>query len=150
MVRLFFEDITSDQVFEFKSYHVDGNEMLEFNQRWDRLPIHIDQNAAKLRGHQGIIASGQYTLCIKQHFINQCKWRESVIGAAGWETVRFHSPVYAEDDISAKIRCIEKIESRSKPDRGIVKLEILLLNQNHSIVLSMIDNVMIEKRLKSR
>jgi acyl dehydratase len=146
MTSQFFEDIHPGVVTEFPPYHVDGGELLQFNLRWDRLPIHTDDAAARRQGHRGIIASGQFTLCIKQHFINQADWRDAVIGAAGWDRVRFQHPVYAGDDISARIRCVDKTESRSKPDRGIVKFEITLMNQDNKTVLSLLDNVMIRKQ----
>ena len=146
MTKLFFEDIVLNAVTTFAPYHVDGGEMLEFNRLWDRLPVHTDDAAARLLGHRGIIASGQFTLCIKQHFINKADWRDAVIGAAGWDEVRFHRPVYPGDEISASIRCVDKIESRSKPDRGVVKFEIVLINQDNEIVLSLIDSVMLKKK----
>lgn len=149
MPKLFYEDIVSDEVTESGPFHVDKDEMLAFNKKWDRLPIHIDDNAARLLGHRGIIASGQYTLCIKQYFVNHSDWHEAVIGTAGWDEVRFQNPVYADDDIYAKIRCIEKRESRSKPDRGIVKFLIVLENRDRKTVLSFIDTVILEKRIKN-
>jgi len=148
MSRQFFEDMEPGRPVASGPFHVDGSEMLEFNRKWDTLPIHIDDKAARLMGHKGIIASGQYTLCIKQYFVNRSDWHGSVIGTAGWDEVRFPTPVYAGDKISARIRCIEKRASRSKPDRGIVKFEIILVNQDDDIVLSFIDTVMMEKRLK--
>ena len=146
MERLYFDDIEVGSLTVYKAFHVDHDEMLAFSRKWDNLPIHVDDAAAKQLGHRGIIASGQYSLCIKQYFINQSEWRDAVIGAAGWDEVRFKKPVYAGDDISGSIRCIDKIESRSKPDRGIVRFEIILKNQDGELVLSLLDDVMMEKR----
>ncbi len=146
MTQLFFEDINVDELVESGPFHVDADEMLAFNRKWDTLPIHINENTARQMGHRGIIASGQYTLCIKQYFVNRSGWHASVIGTAGWDAVRFPHPVYAGDRIRARIRCVEKKASRSKPDRGIVKFEIILINQDGDTVLSFIDTVMLEKR----
>lgn len=148
MTNRYFEDIAGGEVEEFPAFVVDRAEMLAFSEKWDRLPVHLDDKAARLRGFRGIIASGQYTLCIKQFFINQASWREAVVAAAGWDDVRFHRPVYAGDAISARIRCVDKIESRSKPGRGIVKFEVLLINQEGEVVLSLLDSVMMEMRNK--
>ncbi len=60
--------------------------------------------------------------------------------------MRFKYPVYAEDTISATIRCVDKVDSRSETDRGIVKFEIILKNQDNEVVLSLLDSVMMEKR----
>ena len=146
MSKLYFDDIELGLQTDYDPYIVDHDEMLDFSRKWDNLPIHVDGNAARLLGHRGIIASGQFTLCIKQFFINQTGWRDAVIGAAGWNEVRFKKPVYAGDKISGSIRCVDKIQSRSKPDRGIVRFEIILKNQHDEVVLSLLDDVMMEKR----
>jgi acyl dehydratase len=146
MSKKFFDDIEVGSLAEYEPFLVDHDEMLDFSRKWDKLPIHVDDNAARLLGHRGIIASGQFTLCIKQYFINQSAWRDAVIGAAGWDHVRFQTPVYAGDKISGSIRCIDKIQSQSRSDRGIVKFEIILKNQNDEVVLSLVDDVMMLKR----
>lgn len=119
--------------------------MLEFNRLWDRLPIHLDETAALQAGHKAIIGSGQYTLCIKQYFINQMPWREAVIGSIGFDTLRFYNPVHGGDVISVQVECIEKRESKSKTDRGICKFDVILSNQDNEQVLSYTDIVMIKK-----
>ena len=60
--------------------------------------------------------------------------------------MRFKNPVYAGDSISGTICYVDKVESRSKTDRGIVKFEIILKNQDNEVVLSLRDSVMMEKR----
>ncbi|MGK0298368.1 MAG: acyl dehydratase [Gammaproteobacteria bacterium] len=146
MSNQFFDDIVIGSITEHEPFYVDHEEMLNFNNKWDKLPIHVDDEAARRLGHREIIASGQFSLCIKQFFINQSEWRDAVIGAAGWDEVRFKKPVYAGDNITGSIRCIDKITSRSKPDRGILKFEIILTNQDNEIVLSLLDSVMIRKK----
>jgi len=146
MTPQFFEDIVIGETVNFDPYTVDHDELLAFNRKWDNLPIHVNDDAARSLGHKGIIASGQFTLCIKQFFVNQAAWRDSAIGAAGWDEVRFMRPVHTGDKIAGTFRYVEKIASKSKPDRGIIKFEIILTNQDGDIVLSLIDSVMIKKR----
>ncbi len=146
MELLYFDDIKVGQRYSADSYTIAFDEMLEFNRLWDRLPIHLDKTAALQAGHKDIIGSGQYTLCIKQFFINQMPWREAVIGAIGFDTLRFLNPVHAGDVISVKIECIEKRKSKSKTDRGICKFEVIMSNQNDDLVLTYTDIVMIKKQ----
>lgn len=142
----YFEDLEVDHAYELGPYQIDGAELLEFNQKWDRLPIHLDAAAAKAQGHRGIIGSGQYTLCIKQYFVNNTPWGEAVIGAIGFDELRFRNPIYADDRITATITCVEKRESRSKPDRGIAKFDMVLANQANEPVLTFTDIVMLKRR----
>ena len=120
--------------------------MFEFNRMWDPLPIHLDEAAALAAGHRTIIASGQYTLCIKQYFMNQMPWRAAVIGAIGFDELRFLHPVHAGDIISIKVVCIDKRESRSKSNRGICKFRVEMSNQDNDTVLAYTDIVMLKRR----
>lgn len=148
--ELYFDDIAVGESYRFGPYHVARDELLEFNRKWDPLPIHLDPSAAQAKGHRNITASGQYTLCVKQTFINQAPWSDAVIGALGFDEVRFPHPVYVDDELFAAIECTDKRASRSKPDRGIVTLFVRLYNQDDVTVLSYIDTVMFSRRSKSQ
>lgn len=146
MNTLFFDQIQIDDQYNAKPYQIPHQELLEFNQKWDRLPIHLNEKAAREAGHTAIIGSGQYTLCIKQYFINQMPWREAVIGAIGFDELRFRNPVHGGDTISVAVRCIDKKASRSKPDRGVCKFDVVMSNQHGEPVLTYTDIVMMKKR----
>ena len=143
---IYFDDLTKGDVFTFGPYHVEHGEMLAFSRKWDPLPIHLDKDAAVGRGHLGIIASGQFTLCVKQKLMTQAPWRDALIGAMGFDELRFPRPVYAGDDLSLKIECIDTRPSRSKADRGIVKMQFQITNQHNESVLDYVDTVMFTKR----
>ena len=142
----FFEDIIVGEDTFFGPYIVRRDELLAFNEKWDRLPMHLDDEAARAMGHRGITASGQYTLCVKQTFVNASRWSAAAVGAMGFDEVRFPHPVYVDDELSCTITCTAKRESRSKPDRGIVTFTFRVYNQNDDTVLSYIDTVMIKRR----
>ena len=144
--QLFFDDLNAGDRFSFGPYHVERKALLSFNQQWDPLPIHIDDQAARERGFSGITASGQYTLCVKQALLNHSPWTAAVIGALGFDELRFPHPVYPEDRLTLKIECLETRASRSKPDRGIVKFRFEMQNQDETLVLSYYDTVMFARR----
>lgn len=142
----YFDDIQPGDHYRFGPYHVTREELLEFNGRWDPLPIHMDDDAARARGLNGLTASGQYSLCIKQVMLHGAPWTDAVMGALGFDELRFPHPVYAGDDIRLEITCLETRLSRSKPDRGIIKFEFRMLNQSDVVVLSYLDTVMFARR----
>lgn len=142
----YFDDVNIGERFHFGPYHVTREELLEFNGRWDPLPIHMDDAAAQARGLKGMTASGQYTLCIKQKMLHGAPWTDAVIGALGFDELRFPHPVYPGDDISLSIECLELRASLSKPDRGIVKFAFRLTNQDGVAVLNYLDTVMFARR----
>ncbi len=143
---IYFDDLTKGDVFTFGPYRVERDEMLAFSHKWDPLLIHVDEQAAVKRGHRGITASGQYTLCVKQALMTQAPWRDAVIGAMGFDELRFARPVYAGDALTLTIECIDTRPSRSKPDQGIVKFTFEVANQDGEAVLTYLDTVMFARR----
>lgn len=143
---LYFDDLKLGDRFEFGPYRVDRAELIEFNTHWDPLPIHLDDAAARARGLRGLTASGQYTLCVKQKLMQGAPWTATVIGAIGFDELRFPHPVYPGDDLHLLIECLELRASRSKPDRGIVKFSFVLSNQDDVAVLRYLDTVMFARR----
>lgn len=141
---LSFDQVNVGDTYSAEPYSVSFDEMYRFNQDWDPLPIHLSEAAALAAGHKAIIASGQYTLCIKQYFMNRMPWREAVIGAIGFDELRFLNPVHAGDVISMEVACIDKRLSKSKPDRGICKFRVRMTNQDDDPVLAYTDIVMLK------
>ena len=141
---LLFDQIHVGDTYSAAPYNVSFDEMYGFNRDWDPLPIHLSEAAALAAGHNAIIASGQYTLCIKQYFMNRMPWREAVIGAIGFDELRFLNPVHGGDVISIIVTCIDKRLSKSKPDRGICKFRVQMSNQDDAPVLTYTDIVMLK------
>ena len=63
-----------------------------------------------------------------------------------YEKVKFPKPVYAGDRLTVTSEPIEMRESASSSDRGIVKAQVEIRNQNDEVVLSYITVAMIAKR----
>jgi acyl dehydratase len=58
----------------------------------------------------------------------------AVIAGLGWNDIRFPLPVCAGDRLRLKSEIVEKRESRSKPDRGMITSLNTLINQNDEVV----------------
>ncbi len=143
----YFEDIQVGDTETVGEYEVTEAEMVEFAKKWDPLPMHVDVQAAQTLVHGGLIASGQYTLAIKQKLYTQTEFiGESVIGAIEWNEVRFLNPVRPGHRLSLTSECLDKRASKSRPDRGIIKFKATIQTQYDEIVLSYIHLVMVRKR----
>ena len=145
----YFEDIQIGDVETVGEYEVTEKEMVEFAKKWDPLPIHVDAVEAEKSTHRGIIASGQYTLAVKQKLYTQTEFiGDAVIGAIGWDEVRFANPVRPGHRLSLTAECIEKRASKSRLDRGVLKFNVTVTTQHDELVLSYISLVMMRKRQK--
>jgi acyl dehydratase len=127
-------------------YLVTKDEIIEVAKKWDPQPFHIDEKAAERSGFGGLIASSPHVFAIYAWLGNQLQDRAAALAALGFDELRLPNPVRAGDRLSCTARCIDKRESRSKPDRGIVWSESVVTNQHGEIVLSAKSTAMIAKR----
>jgi acyl dehydratase len=68
------------------------------------------------------------------------------IANLGYEDVRHVGPTFHGDTIYSETRVLEKTESQSKPDRGIVYVETRAFNQRGETVLTLRRKVMVPKK----
>jgi acyl dehydratase len=146
MVYGWFEDMTVGDADAIGEYLVDETEMVDFARKWDPFPFHVDRAEAERSIHGGLIASGEYTMAIKQILLHRKGIPPGVMASLGYDELRYLAPVRAGDRISVHLEVLEKRESKSKPDRGIVRVRTTLENQDKAPLLTYIDNVLIAKK----
>jgi len=142
----FFEDFSPGDVALTPAYEVRREEMIAFARQWDPLPIHIDEEAARVSPHGRLIASGEYTMAVKQKLLTSKGFSDAVIGSIGYDNFRYHKPVHAGDSLRLRSECVAAVPSRSKPDRGVVTFKMTMLNQHDEPVISYLDIIMMARR----
>jgi acyl dehydratase len=134
----YFEDYVPGLVQEFGSVTVDEDEVLEFGKRYVPLPYHIDKEAAKSSIYGGVIASGWHTAALMMRlYTENYLSRVANLGSPGGDELRWDKPVFPGDELSMRATVIEARRSESRPDRGIVRTLIEVLNQKKEVVMSM-------------
>lgn len=146
MVYGWFEDMTVGETDTIGEYLVGEEEMVEFARKWDPFPFHVDKDAAEKSIHGGLIASGEYSMAVKQILLHRKGIPPGVMASLGYDELRYLGPVRPGDRISVRLEVLDKRESKSKPDRGIVQVRTTLENQDKAELLTYIDNVLIAKR----
>lgn len=143
---MFYEDIEVGHSVRVGSYLVDADDIVSYARRWDPLPVHVDEAAARRTMFGGLTASGSHTLAIRTLLLHRVPIQDGVIAAGGWDEVRFHAPVRPGDELSLEVTWLAKRRSASKPDRGIVTALMKLLNQESAVVLSHKDTIFMRLR----
>lgn len=64
----------------------------------------------------------------------------------GYENVKHLNPVFVNDTLYVRSRILDKRESKTKVDRGIIYVESIAYNQNGTDVLSFRRNVLVKKK----
>ena len=127
------------------------DEIVAFARDWDPQPFHLDEQAAARSIYGGLIASGWHTVCVFMRlFADGLLQRSAAMGSPGVDEVRWLRPVRPGDTLEARLEVLEVRPSRSKPDRGIVRLRSVMINQHQEEVLSFVANVMFRRRPAAR
>lgn len=146
MAYEYFEDFQVGDRITAGPYPIARAEMRAFAEKWDPIPFHIDEAAARPGVHGDIIGSGVYTIAVKQVLIMSRLKEGRLVGAMGYDKLKFARPVFAGDALSTVMTVASKRASRSRPDRGIVIFDVTIANQKGETVLASRDVVMYLRR----
>ncbi len=147
MNGIYFEDIeVGRKVAEPGTYEVTRDEIIEFASRWDPRPFHIDEDAAAASIFGGLAACSAHIFSILSWFASRGQGRTATLAALGFDQMCMHRAVRPGDTLSCDIQCLEKRESRSKADRGIVRYRRSLTNQHNEVVFSVIVTILVARR----
>lgn len=134
----YFEDYVPGAVHEFGSIAVDEQEVLDFGRRFVPLSYHIDKEAAKQSIYGGLIASGWHTAALMMRIYTENYLSQVAnLGSPGGDELRWDKPVFPGDALSIRVTVLETRVSQSKPDRGIVRSFVEVLNQKREGVMSL-------------
>jgi itaconyl-CoA hydratase len=71
---------------------------------------------------------------------------QNVFANLGWDEVKLPAPVFEGDTIYSQSEVLEKRESRSRPDVGIVKVKTTGFNHEGTVVISFERTIMVYKK----
>jgi acyl dehydratase len=134
----YFEDYRPGFVGEYGSITVSQEEVIEFARRFDPQEFHTDPIRAARGPFGGLIASGWHTSSLMMrlyadHFVSKV----AGLGSPGIDELRWTRPVRPGDTLSIRVTILEARRSSSKPDRGLVRVQIEVLNQDKAVVMSL-------------
>jgi acyl dehydratase len=135
----YFEDYVPGLLVDCGKFTVDEAEIIEFARQYDPQPFHVDPDAAAKGPFGGIIASGwQTTSLMMRNVVEHYISAESSLGAAGIDEIRWPRPVRPGDTLRVSATVLEARRSQSKPDRGIVKSRMELVNSDGETAMTLI------------
>ena len=144
-----FDDYEVGERFTFSTTTIDEAEIIEFGRKFDPQPFHIDPEAARSTVYGRLIASGWHTGSIMMRMLGEDLLGPSSMGSPGLDELRWLAPVYPEDRLTLVVEILEMRPSRSKSDRGIIKMSHQLVNQDGTTVVRSVANMMIARRLEA-
>lgn len=143
----YYEDFSVDEVIEHSLsktiFESDNNlfSLLTMNYH----PVHTNEDYASKQQHGKILVVGTLVFSLVVG-ITVPDISGKAIANLDYENIRHLAPTFIGDTIYAKTTILDKRESNSKKDRGIVYVETIGYNQNNIPVISFRRHVLIKKR----
>ncbi len=146
MDALYFEDVEVSDRCTAGPYLITKSEIIQFAKQYDPVPENIDEEAAARSIFGGLTACSPHTFSIYILLTTRLQPKLRFLAGLGWDELRMPNAVRPNDVIELELRVLEKRESKSKSDRGILRLRIFLRNQRGETVLECLVTVLIARR----
>lgn len=152
MADLYLEDFEVGRVFRGANrIRVDMADIVRFAAEYDPQPFHLDEEAAKRSVFDGLAASGWHTAALTMRLLVDSDLRIAggLIGL-GFEEIRWPRPVRPGDELRVESEVLEKRESKSRPQQGLLKMRNSTLNQHDEPVQLSIGTLIVPRREPGR
>lgn len=140
----YFEDLEVGASYEVGRHTVSKEEIIEFAERFDPQPFHVDEEAAASSMFGELVASGLHTLCLSVRlFVTEFVAGDDGLanmGGLGMDDLRWHEPVRPGDTLRLEIEVANKRRSRSREDRGYVDFTRTVFNQDDVAVMTIVSH----------
>jgi acyl dehydratase len=143
----YLEDLHVGDRFNSGPYEVIETGIINFAREFDPQPFHLDPKRAQQTIFGGLVASGWHTAAITMRLLVTCGL--NLAGGAvglGADELRWPRPVRPGDVLRLELEILEVRPSRSKPDRGTVRLRYVTRNQRNETVMTLMATALVPKR----
>ena len=112
----------------------------------DYNPLHIDEEFCKQTQFGTRIAHGPLVYSIAAGLLFQLHlYDDTLIAFLGFDSLKFTLPVKIGDTVRVRVEVLEKRET-SKPDRGVMKRLLQVLNQRDEVVQEGVQAFLLKKK----
>ena len=127
----YYEDFQVGDIYE----HRPGRTITEADNSWFTLltmnthPLHFDTEYAKHSEFGKPLVNSAFTLSVVVG-MSVSDTSQKAIANLGWDKIKLTAPVFVGDTLYAESEVLEKRESKSRPNQGIVKIETRAFKQD--------------------
>ena len=141
-----FDDVVVGETTTHGAYTVTEAEIIEFAERYDPQPFHVDPESAMETQFGGLIASGWHTVSIGQRlFVEAVLGDLAAEGSPGVENLQFRNPLRPGATVSLRITVTEKRPLESRPELGLVTFEETVRDEDGTDLISMDVHVFVKR-----
>jgi acyl dehydratase len=143
----YFEDFTIGDIYE----HRPNRTVTETENTWFTLltmnqhPMHFDVEYAKHSEFGRCIIASPFTVALMVG-MSVSDVSQKAIANLGWKEIKLTHPLFAGDTLSAESEVLDKRESKSRPNAGIVSVRTRGFNQAGTLVCEFDRTMLIARR----
>lgn len=143
----YFEEFAPGHVYE----HRPGRTITETDNTWFTLltmnthPMHFDKEYAKHSEFGRIIVCSPFTVALMVG-MSVTDVSQKAIANLGWSEIKLTHPLFVGDTLTAESEVLDKRESKSRPQAGIVTVKTRGFNQNGDLVCVFERTMLVAKR----
>jgi acyl dehydratase len=136
MPGLYFEEFEPGQVIEHANRRTvtETDNVLFSTMTLNLAPLHLDAEYSKNSIHGQRLVNSLFILGLVSGITVPESTQGTTLGNLGFNEIKFPKPVFHGDTIHVRTEIVDKRESRSRDDSGIVTFRHLGLNQRDEIV----------------
>lgn len=140
--KLYLEDLSEGQRFISGTHALDQAQILQYSKQFDPQVFHTDAKLAESSFFQGLAASGWHTASITMRLLVESLPIAGGIVGAGCE-INWPRATRPHDVLQVESEVISITPSRTKSDRGILRLESLTKNQEGHVLQHMLSKIVV-------
>ena len=147
MTERYLEDLQVGDQFESDAFEVTEEGIIAFARQFDPQPFHLDVQAAEQSVFRGLVASGWHTAAMSMRLFvtGELKLAGGSVGL-GVDELRWPRPVKPGDTLRLQTEIMEVRPSKSKLDRGIIRIRNVTTNQRGEVVQTFFASVLVRRR----
>lgn len=148
---IYFEDVVVGDTLTFGPLTITREEIIGFAHEFDPQPFHLSDEAAADTHFGSLASSGWHTTALSMKMMVSA-WKDNPgiqaasLGALGVDELRWLQPVRPGDMLSGTSQVVEKKSSKTRPEMGIVKSLVTIVNQRDEPVMTMKPIAMLRTR----
>lgn len=147
-MSVWFEDLAVGDRASFGGYRVTRDEAIAFSRAYDPQPFHLSDEAAAATHFGRLAASGWHTCAMTMAMLvaHMTATGQRSLGSPGLDELRWLTPVFPGDTLRCETEVLALRRSASRPEMGITKSRMTVLNQHDAAVMTFVANGMIATR----
>ena len=143
----YFEDFVAGEVVEAGAIDVTQADLIAFASRFDAQSFHVDPQAAEASFVGRLIGSGWHSCALLMRLMAQTFLLDAAgMGAPGIEEVKWLKPLLPGERVSLRRTTLETKPSRSRPEMGLVRFRLELLDRAGTALVEQTNWIMFGRR----